>query len=464
MTVRTVIEGCAIATVDAAGTECRDGHLVIEADRIVAVGEGPAPEAAGGVGGVRETEFRRIDGRGLLATPGLVNCHHHLYQWATRGLAQQATLFEWLVELYPVWALIDDETCAAAARAGLAALARSGCSASTDHHYVFPHDAGDLLEVEIGAAASIGLRFHPCRGSMDLGRSDGGLPPDEVVEDRDAILAASEAAINRFHDPAPGAMVRIALAPCSPFSVTRGLMSDAAELARRRGVRLHTHLAETLDEEYFCQEHFGVRPVEYLDELGWLGEDVWLAHCVHLDDAEVARFGATRTGVAHCPSSNARLGAGIAPVAGLLGAGVAVGLGVDGGASNEGGALAAEMRAALQFARLVGGPQALTARQALARATIDGARCLGREDELGSLEVGKLADVALWRVNGLEGAGIEDPVAALVFGATQAAEVLLVGGRPIVEGGELRTADEAQVAAEIERESRRLAARAEARV
>jgi cytosine/adenosine deaminase-related metal-dependent hydrolase len=461
MTVRTVIEGCAIATVDAAGTEYRDGHLVIEADRIVAVGEGPAPVAAGGVG---ETESRRIDGRGLLATPGLVNCHHHLYQWATRGLAQQATLFEWLVELYPVWALIDDETCSAAARAGLAALARSGCSASTDHHYVFPRDAGDLLEVEIGAAASIGLRFHPCRGSMDLGRSDGGLPPDEVVEDRDAILAASEAAINRFHDPAPGAMVRIALAPCSPFSVTRGLMSDAADLARRRGVRLHTHLAETLDEEHFCQERFGVRPVEYLDELGWLGEDVWLAHCVHLDDAEVARFGATRTGVAHCPSSNARLGAGIAPVAGLLGAGVAVGLGVDGGASNEGGGLASEMRAALQFARLAGGPQALSARQALARATIDGARCLGRDDELGSLEVGKLADVALWRLDGLEGAGIEDPVAALVFGATQAVAVLLVGGRPIVEGGELRTADEAQVSADIERESRRLADRAEARV
>ena len=387
-------------------------------------------------------ESRRIDARGHLATPGLVNCHHHLYQWATRGLAQQATLFEWLVELYPVWALIDDETCWAAARAGLAALARSGCSASTDHHYVFPRDAGDLLEVEIGAAASVGLRFHPCRGSMDLGRSEGGLPPDEIVEDRDAILAASESAISRFHDPAPGAMVRIALAPCSPFSVTRGLMTDAAELARRRGVRLHTHLAETLDEERFCQERFGVRPVDYLDELGWLGDDVWLAHCVHLDDAEIRRFGATGTGVAHCPNSNARLGAGIAPVGDLVGAGVPVGLGVDGAASNEDGGLASEMRAALQFARLAGGPQALTARQALARATIDGARCLGRDDELGSLEVGKLADVALWRLDGLDGAGIEDPVAALVFGATQAVELLLVGGREIVEGGELRTADE----------------------
>src|SRR6202035_4267942 len=245
--MRIVIEGCAIATVDAVGTECRDGHLVIDDERIVAVGEGRAPDDVSG------PEARRIDGRGHLATPGLVNCHHHLYQWATRGLAQQATLFEWLVELYPVWALIDAETCSATARAGLAALARSGCSASTDHHYVFPRDAGDLLEVEIDAAAAVGLRFHPCRGSMDLGRSDGGRPPDEVVEDRDAILAASEAAISRFHDPAPGAMVRIAIAPCSPFSVTRGLMADAAELARSRGVRLHTHLAETLDEERFCQ-------------------------------------------------------------------------------------------------------------------------------------------------------------------------------------------------------------------
>ena len=229
-------------------------------------------------------------------------------------------------------------------------------------------------------------------------------------------------------------------------------------------MRLHTHLAETLDEERFCQEHFGVRPVDYLDELGWLGDDVWLAHCVHLSDAEISRFGATGTGVAHCPNSNARLGAGIAPVAGLIRAGVPVGLGVDGAASNEDGGLASEMRAALQFARLAGGPQALTAREALARATIDGARCLGRDDELGSLEVGKLADVALWRLDGLAGAGIEDPVGALVFGSTQAVELLLVGGRPIVQEGELRTADEAAVAVEIARASRRLAAKAEARV
>jgi cytosine/adenosine deaminase-related metal-dependent hydrolase len=448
-----VIDGCSIATVDAAGTEYADGHLVIEGDRIAAIGEGPAPEHDG----------QRIDARGCLATPGLVNCHHHLYQWATRGLAQQSTLFEWLVELYPVWAHVDGATEAAAARAGLAALARSGCTTSTDHHYVFPAGAGDLLEVEIEAARAIGLRFHPCRGSMDLGRSDGGLPPDEIVEDRDAILAASEAAIDRFHDPSSGAMVRIALAPCSPFSVTRDLMAETAQLARRRGVRLHTHLAETLDEEAFCMQQYGVRPVEYLEDIGWLGDDVWLAHCVHLNEAEIARFGHTGTGVAHCPSSNARLGAGVAPVGALTGAGAPVGLGVDGAASNESGALSVELREALLFARLRGGPAALTARDALALATIEGARCLGRDDALGSLEPGKLADVALWRVDGLDHAGIEDPVAALVLGAPQRVEALLVGGRAVVEGRELRTADVDELAADLARESRRLLDRVEAR-
>jgi cytosine/adenosine deaminase-related metal-dependent hydrolase len=444
----TVIEGGAIATVDAGATEHADGHLVIEDGRITAVGAGAAVDAPPGA--------RRIDGGGMLATPGLVNCHHHLYQWATRGLAQQATLFEWLVELYPVWAHVDDEIEWAAARAGLAALARSGCSTTTDHHYVFPAGAGDLLEVEVRAADSIGVRFHPCRGSMDLGRSDGGLPPDEIVEDRDAILAASEDAVARFHDPSPSAMVRVALAPCSPFSVTSELMAETAQLARRLGVRLHTHLAETLDEEEFCQERFGVRPVQYLEDLGWLGDDVWLAHCVHLSDDEIAQFGMTGTGVAHCPSSNARLGAGIAPVAALTRAGAPVGLGVDGAASNESGALSVEVREALLVARIAGGPAAMTAREALALATIAGARCLGREDEIGSLEPGKLADVALWRLDELDHAGIDDPVAALVLGRPHEADTLLVAGRPIVESGELRTADVDAVAADIAAQSRRL--------
>lgn len=449
---RLVVENCAIATVDGAGTEYTSGHIVIEGNRISAVGEGPATIEPG-------ADARRIDGSGCLATPGLVNCHHHLYQWATRGLAQQATLFEWLVELYPVWALVDEEIEHAAARAGLAALARSGCSTSMDHHYVFPRGVGDLLGVEIEAAKEIGLRFHPTRGSMDLGESRGGLPPDTVVEDLDEILAASEAAIDRFHDPSFDSMLRIALAPCSPFSVTRALMTEAAELARRRNVRLHTHLAETADEEEFCLEKFGVRPVEYLEELGWLGEDVWLAHCVHLNDQEVHRFGETKTGVAHCPSSNARLGAGIAPVAVLVGAGAPVGLGVDGAASNEAGELGQEVREALLFARLAGGPKALTARGALELGTIHGARCLGREAEIGSLEPGKLADVALWSIDGLGHAGVEDPVAALVLGPPRPVELLLVNGEPVVQSKELKTANEHEIARELARASERLASK-----
>jgi cytosine/adenosine deaminase-related metal-dependent hydrolase len=450
MTERTVIDGCSIATINGDRDEYASGHLVIEGDRIAAVGEGPAPRL------LDDGPIRRIDGEGRLATPGLVNCHHHLYQSITRGLAQQSTLFEWLVELYPIWAHLDAELELAAARGGLAALARSGCSTTTDHHYLFPRGVDDLLAVEIEAARGLGLRFHPCRGSMDLGRSHGGLPPDEVTEDRDEILAASEEVIDRFHDPSPGAMVRIALAPCSPFSVTSELMAEAAELARRRGVRLHTHLAETSDEEEFCRERFGVRPVEYLEDLGWLGDDVWLAHCVHLNEHEVERFGETGTGVAHCPSSNARLGAGIAPVVPLVAAGAPVGLGVDGAASNEASELGPEIRQAMLFARLAGGPGAMTARQALELATIHGARCLGRDDELGSLEPGKLADVAIWRIDDLEHVGIEDRVAGFVLGAPRPVETLIVAGRPVVDRGELRTADEREISAELAAASRRL--------
>ncbi|HSR25212.1 MAG TPA: 8-oxoguanine deaminase, partial [Candidatus Eisenbacteria bacterium] len=421
-----LIDGCAIAAVDAAGAEHAGGHLVIEEGRIAAVGPGPAPDIPGA---------DRLDARGCLATPGLVNCHHHLFQWITRGLAQQATLFEWLTELYPIWAGLDAELEHDAARAALAALTLSGCTTASDHHYLFPRRGGDLLAAEVAAARQLGLRFHPCRGSMDLGRSRGGLPPDEVVEDRDEILAATEAAIDRHHDPAPDAMLRVAVAPCSPFSVTRELLRESAALARRRGVRLHTHLAETLDEEAFCRERFGCTPAQYLDELGWLAGDVWLAHCVHLETEAIRRFGATGTGVAHCPSSNGRLGAGIAPVTDLLAAGAPVGLGVDGAASNEAGQLLPEARQALLLARLRGGPAALSARRALAMATIEGARCLGRQAELGSLEPGKLADVAVWRLDGLGHAGVADPVAALGLGPPAPLELLLVGGRPGVSQG-----------------------------
>jgi cytosine/adenosine deaminase-related metal-dependent hydrolase len=435
----TVIDGCHIASVDENGTEHRSGHVILDDGVITGVGDGPAPAPAiDGAG--------RIDGRGLLATPGLVNTHHHLYQWITRGFATDSTLFGWLTTLYPIWARLTPELVHAAAAANLGWLALSGCTTSMDHHYVFPGGAGDLLEAEIRAAGEIGVRFHPTRGSMNLGRSAGGLPPDEVVETHDAILAASADAIERWHDPAPDAMTRIAVAPCSPFSVTTELMRDCAELARERGVRLHTHLAETADEEEFCKQTYGGTSAEYAEELGWLGPDVWMAHCVHLSPEAVQRFAATGTAVAHCPTSNGRLGAGIAPIRTLLDAGVPVGLGVDGAASNESARLVDELHQALLVARLAGGPLALTAREALRMATRDGARCLGREAELGSLEVGKLADVALWRVDGLAGAGIDDPVCTLVFGAPRLA-ALYVGGRAVVVDGTLQTADEGELAA-----------------
>ena len=445
----TVIEGCAVATVDRAGNEYQSGHIVIEDGRITSVGEGSPADVPEGA--------RRIDASGCLATPGLVNCHHHLYQWLTRGYAQQATLFEWLVALYPVWARIDTEMEHAAAGASLTALVRSGCSTTTDHHYLWPHGTGDFLAAEIEAARSVGVRFHPCRGSMDLPASQGGLPPDEVTEDRDRVLQATAEAIDRFHDPSFGAMTRIAVAPCSPFSVTRELMGESAELARSKGVRLHTHMAETLEEESYCKELYGVRPVEYLQDLGWLGNDVWLAHCVHLSPDEIELFGRTQTGVAHCPSSNSRLGAGIAPVQDLLAAGSPVGLGVDGAASNEAGELNLEVRAALLTARLRGGPAALTARGALELATINGARCLGRDGEIGSLEAGKCADVALWRLDGYGHAGIADPVAALILGPPRRVETLIVNGEDVVSESHATGIDEAQVASAAEKASVRLA-------
>jgi cytosine/adenosine deaminase-related metal-dependent hydrolase len=428
-----VLEGAHVVTMDGGRAEYAGGHVVIEGDRITAVGPGAGPRPEGAT---------VVDGRGCLITPGFVNTHQHLYQWATRGLAVDETLFGWLTELYPVWAGIDEHAVHTAASGALSWLARTGCTTSTDHHYVFPRGGGDLLAAEIEAARAVGVRFHPCRGSMDLGHSAGGLPPDEVVEDRDAVLAASAEAVDRWHDPSPGSMLRIAIAPCSPFSVTAELMRDAAELARGRGLRLHTHLAETLDEEDFCRERYDCTPLEYAENLGWTGPDVWFAHAIHLSDAAVKRIGETGTSVAHCPSSNARIGAGIARSADLRAAGVPVGLGVDGAASNEAGSLLEEVRHALLFARAKGGPQALTVRDALEMATLDGAAVLGRTDDIGSLEPGKQADLALWRIDGMAHADIADPVAALVLGSPPPLDLLLVAGRPVVEQDHVLGVDE----------------------
>ncbi|MGN6793131.1 MAG: 8-oxoguanine deaminase [Streptosporangiaceae bacterium] len=429
-----VLSGCHVVTMDAARAEHANGYVAVDGNQIAAVGAGPVPDLHPGA--------RVVEASGCLVTPGLINTHHHLYQWATRGRAVDSTLFQWLTELYPVWARIDAQIVRDAATAALGWLARTGCTTSTDHHYVVPRGGGDVLGATIAAARDVGLRFHPTRGSMDLGASAGGLPPDEVTEDIDAILAGTSKAIADFHDPSPGSMLRMGVAPCSPFSVTGELMTSAAHFARQNGVRLHTHIAETADEDEYCAEHFGCTPVEYLDSLGWLAGDVWLAHGVHLDDAAIARLAETGTGIAHCPSSNARLGAGICRTADLLAAGVPVGLGVDGSASNEESSLLGEAREAVLMARAAGGPQAMTVRQSLELATLGGARLVGRADELGSLEPGKLADVALWRLDGLAHADIADPVAALVLGARPPLELLVLNGRPVVEHDQLVTVDE----------------------
>jgi 8-oxoguanine deaminase len=457
-----VIEGCAVVTVDATGTRYDEGHVIVRDGVIAAVGAGRAPgttSAATGATGGEET--RRVDGSGCVLTPGFVNVHHHLYQWATRGLAVDAPLFDWLTTLYPVWGGIDEEIVRTASIGALGWLARTGCTTTTDHHYVFPQAGGDVLGATVDAAQTIGLRFHPTRGSMDLGQSQGGLPPDHVVEDIDTILDASIDAIKRFHDPAPEAMVRVGLAPCSPFSVTGSLMRETAALAREHDVRMHTHLCETEDEEDYCTAHFGMRPLEYAESVGWLGPDVWFAHAVHLSDHDIATMAATGTAAAHCPSSNARLGSGIARTRDLRRAGVTVGLGVDGVASNEAGSLLEEVRHALLFARARSGPDALTVMEALELATMGGARVIGRQDEIGSVEVGKQADLALWRLDTMAHLDIDDPVAALVLGSPPPLELLLVQGRPVVEHDRLVAVDETDVARSVRTAHDTLLSRAE---
>jgi cytosine/adenosine deaminase-related metal-dependent hydrolase len=447
---RLLIEGCeSVATMDDADTEIPGGSIMVEDGVITWVGRGNPPGRTEGVD--------VIDGRGAVATPGLINTHHHLYQALTRVRAQDQGLFGWLQELYPVWAGIDAEWERAAAAVGLAELAVSGCSTSTDHHYVFPAGADGLIEAEIEAAQEIGLRFHPCRGSMDLGQSAGGLPSDSVVQDPDTILDHTQSLVHEYHDPSPGSMLRVAVAPCSPFTVSERLMKDSAQLARDLGVRLHTHIAETVDEEQFCQERFGLRPLELLDEWGWLGPEVWLAHCVHLSDKDVRRIGETRTGVAWCPTSNLRLGSGIARARALLDESATVGLGVDGSASNDSGHMLAEVRQAMLVSRAGGDAGAMSAREALRVATRGSAACLGRDD-VGSLEPGKRGDVALFSVEGLSWAGTEaDPVAAVVHAWPARVRDLFVEGRSVVRGGRLANADEDAIAAEGRRVGMRIA-------
>jgi cytosine/adenosine deaminase-related metal-dependent hydrolase len=435
-----------VVTCDAAGSEHEAGWLLIDGGAIADLGSGAEPEAD-----------ERVELGGAVVTPGLVNTHHHLYQTLTRARAQQSDLFSWLRELYPVWAGIDADAQYAAARTGLAELALSGCSTVFDHHYVFPRGRSGLIEAEVQAARELGVRIVASRGSMDLGASDGGLPPDDLVEDIDAVLADTERLAAELHEPGPGARVQIAVAPCSPFSVTKRLMTEAATLARRLGLTLHTHLAETAEEEAYCMELYGATPVEYLTDLGWLGSDVWCAHCVHLSADDTADFAASDTGVAHCPTSNLRLGAGVAPVREYLDAGIRVGLGVDGSASNERGDLMNEVKQALLVARGRAGPRAMTAREALVLGTRGGAAILGRED-IGSLEVGKRADFAVWRTDGLELGGAADPVAGLVLSAPHRVDRLVVEGEDVVRDGALVRADEVEIARAHRAEAQRFAA------
>jgi cytosine/adenosine deaminase-related metal-dependent hydrolase len=432
-----------VVTLDDDGSEHAGGWLLVEDGFVRELGGGPEPDAD-----------ERVDLGGAVVTPGLVNTHHHLYQTLTRARAQQADLFTWLRELYPVWARLDAEAEYAAARTGLAELALSGCTTVFDHHYVFPRGRAGLVEAEVQAARELGLRIVASRGSMDLGESDGGLPPDELVEDPDAVLADTERLAGELHEPGPGARVQLAVAPCSPFSVTGRLMEESAALARRLGLPLHTHLAETVEEQAYCRELYGCTPVEYLERLGWLAGDVWCAHCVHLAEDEVRRFGETGTGVAHCPTSNLRLGAGVAPVRELVDAGVRVGLGVDGSASNERSDLFLEVKQALLVARGRGGPGAMTVRGALGLGARGGAAVLGRDD-IGSLEPGKCADFAVWRIDGLELGGATDPVAGLVLSAPHRVDRLVVGGEEVVRDGRLVRADEDEIAREHRREARR---------
>ena len=380
-----------------------------------------------------------VNATGCVVTPGLVNTHHHLCQTLTRAVpgGQDALLFGWLQTLYPIWARFGPEEMFISAQIGLAEMALSGCTLSSDHLYLYPN--GARLDDTIAAAGEIGLRFHPTRGAMSIGVSDGGLPPDSLVEREADILNDCIRVIDAHHDARDGAMVRVGVAPCSPFSVSRDLMRDAALLARDKGVMLHTHLAENDEDIAYSLEQFGCRPGQYAEDLGWTGDDVWHAHCVKLDGQEIDLFAKSRTGIAHCPCSNCRLGSGIAPVRAMRDAGVPVALGVDGSASNDSGNLIAEARQAMLLQRVANGADAMSAREALYIATRGGADVLNRPD-CGQIAVGKRADIAVWDVSGVESAGSWDPAALLLAGPTRAKHVF-VEGRQVVRDGHITTID-----------------------
>jgi cytosine/adenosine deaminase-related metal-dependent hydrolase len=398
-------------------------------------------EQVGPTSALPEEADQIINAGGMIVLPGLINTHHHLYQTLTRAVpgAQDAPLFRWLRILYRIWAGLTPEAIHTSALVGLAELMLSGCTTASDHLYIYPGDC--RIDDEIRAAQEVGIRFQPCRGSMSLGESEGGLPPDEVVEDEDFILRDTQRAIESYHDAEPHSMMRIVVAPCSPFSVTPELMKESAALARSYGVMLHTHLAETKDEEAFCLEHFGRRPVAYAHDMGWMGEDVWHVHCVHLNQAEIELFAETGTGVCHCPSSNMRLGSGIAPIRDLLDVGASVALGVDGSASNDSSHLLAEARMALLLQRVDGAPTALSAEDVLWMATRGGAAVLGRDD-VGQLAPGKAADVIGLRLDRLDYAGaLHDPLAPLIFCHPQRVDLSIIDGEVVVEDGQLLTID-----------------------
>jgi len=436
-----------LVTMNAGRREIKDGALLVQDNVIQAVGATAEVEAwlADQPDSLRPE--RSIDASGTVVLPGLVNCHHHLYQTLTRtlGTGRGMILFDWLKTLYPVWAEMDGEAVYVSAKLGLSEMVLSGATTVADHLYLFPNGAS--MDDEIRAAREVGVRFHPTRGSMSLGESQGGLPPDRVCDSEEHILKDSQRVIEGFHDPEPYSMLRIGLAPCSPFSVTTDLMRESAALARQYPyVNLHTHLAETRDEDRFCLEMFGKRPVEYADSVGWLGEDVWFAHVVHPNQAEIKQLARTNSGVCHCPTSNMILASGIAPIREMLDNGVRVALGVDGSASNDGNHMLGEARQAMLLQR-VGWPgfesraDRLSAREALELATRGGARVL-RRDDIGSLEPGKAADLVAFRIDDLAHAGgLSDPVAALVTCTPSRVWLSVINGRVIVEDGELRTLD-----------------------